>query len=614
MKKVLFLLSALVLVTTAFSQRQMHRIPADLQQIAVSNNLTDGNTVIPLLHLNTTVNSQKAVTEDILGATKYDRQSNKGIQSRTFLFPDGTVGAAWMRGMEESAAYNDRGTAYNYYNGSSWGGYPTDRIESARAGWSCYAPYGPQGELIVSHRGATYPLFMYLRETKGTGDWNEVLINGPTGYGLEFPRVMTSGPDHNIIHLLCLSGPVQFGGSLYNGMDGALLYSRSSDGGATWDIHMVQLPGITIDEYLGMTLDGYSWAEPHGDTIAFIVGGHWNDTFLMTSYDNGDTWTETIILANSQCLVPSGTETERFACSDGCMAVGRDHQGTFHVIFGRMFAQGQLDGQKYFPYTDGLVYWNSTMPQLNDSLDLDTLMAHGQLIGYIPDDPNDSIHLLPLYQVGLSSMGQLVIDEDDNIFVLWSGVTLGALSADNLNFRHIWGTGSVDHGATWSDMVDLNASLIYISREFVYPSLSKVTSTDNLHYIYQTADQPGSGLADPDQIPVHVSNYEYRVLPKTDVIPYLAIREANPIHFNLSQNFPNPVTDFTSVKVNITQPGTLAMEVTNMMGQRVETLSKGSCSAGNYYFTINAKGLTPGVYFYTVTLNNTKVTKKMIVQ
>ncbi|MFH1297005.1 MAG: T9SS type A sorting domain-containing protein, partial [Bacteroidota bacterium] len=84
--------------------------------------------------------------------------------------------------------------------------------------------------------------------------------------------------------------------------------------------------------------------------------------------------------------------------------------------------------------------------------------------------------------------------------------------------------------------------------------------------------------------------------------------------FHVSQNYPNPVTDHTTVNVHLTQSGTLGLEVTNLMGQRVETLSKGICTAGNHYFTINTRGLCPGVYFYTVFFTDSKVTKKMIVE
>ena len=50
---------------------------------------------------------------------------------------------------------------------------------------------------------------------------------------------------------------------------------------------------------------------------------------------------------------------------------------------GRQRASNDGSGRVYYPFTDGLIYWNSTMPLLNDSLDLDTLDAHGQLLGYV---------------------------------------------------------------------------------------------------------------------------------------------------------------------------------------------------------------------------------------
>jgi len=467
----------------------------------------------------------------------------------------------------------------------------------------------------VSHRSALYPLFLLMRDTKGTGSWNETLINAPSGAsGVEFPRIVTGGPNNSYIHLLCLSGPTQFSGTPYNGMDPALLYSRSLDGGATWDIDMVQIPGTTSSEYLEITLDGFAWATPHGDTLAFVVGGNWNDTFIMMSTDNGDTWTKTIILSNSQCFVPSGTTTDRFACCDGCLAVELDHQGTAHVVFGRMFAKGESDGQKYYPYTDGLVYWNSTMPPLHDSLFIDTLFAHGQLIGYIPDNPTDTIHLLPKYGCGLSSMPMITIDEDDNIFVLWSGVTLGAVSPDNFNYRHIWGTGSIDHGTTWSDMVDLNSSIIYINMEFVYPSVSKRTSIDNLQYIQQTSDQPGSGIGDPTQIPIHESIMEYRVLPKTDIIPYLAIEKRKAIEFNLSQNYPNPTKDLTSMKLTLSSTASVSVNVYSILGQALQKTSNSIIAAGTHELIVDASGLNKGVYFISVKVGDQVQTRKMIVE
>ena len=43
-------------------------------------------------------------------------------------------------------------------------------------------------------------------------------------------------------------------------------------------------------------------------------------------------------------------------------------------------------------------------------------------------------------------------------------------------------------------------------------------------------------------------------------------------------------------------------------------LSKGLVSAGNHDITLDVSSLSPGVYFYTVTMGSEKITKKMVVQ
>ena len=92
--------------------------------------------------------------------------------------------------------------------------------------------------------------------------------------------------------MLYITWPEANGGPIYEGMDGALLYSRSSDGGASWDYEHELLEGMTADDYLGISADNYEWAESKGDNVAFLVGDFWTDLFLMKSMDGGDTWTK----------------------------------------------------------------------------------------------------------------------------------------------------------------------------------------------------------------------------------------------------------------------------------------------------------------------------------
>ena len=44
------------------------------------------------------------------------------------------------------------------------------------------------------------------------------------------------------------------------------------------------------------------------------------------------------------------------------------------------------------------------------------------------------------------------------------------------------------------------------------------------------------------------------------------------------------------------------------------SINKGHQNAGNVQFVINGSQLPAGVYFYTVTVNDQSVTKKMIVE
>jgi hypothetical protein len=54
----------------------------------------------------------------------------------------------------------------------------------------------------------------------------------------------TGGVDNSVIHMIPLTRPTGNGGNIYEGMDGAVLYCRSSDGGATWDPENLLLDDI----------------------------------------------------------------------------------------------------------------------------------------------------------------------------------------------------------------------------------------------------------------------------------------------------------------------------------------------------------------------------------
>ena len=613
MKKCLLFVFLLVLGTAVMAQS--HKINTKYSKGNAVPAVVLDNPISPV-QLSNTAPLSKSALEETLGETRYDLQSNAGTQNRLVYWPDGTISATWIKGQVETS-YADRGTAYNYYDGSAWGPQPTGRIESVRTGWPSIDKWNGNGEIIISHQSGTTPLVMNTRPVKGTGAWTQTLISAPAGAaGLLWPRAITSGPTNNYIHMVVLTSPTANGGTVYEGLDGALLYYRSLDGGATWDKNGIILPGLESANYDGFSADVYSWGSPQGDVIYFAVAGDWSDTFIMKSTDNGETWTKIPVLTNANKKLPTGTTyVPPFYSSDGAVAVEMDHNGIIHMAHG--IGGGHMtDGTKYiYINRNGLVYWNTTMPMLPDSLDLDTLYAHGNLIGYYFDGPNpeDTLLTVPTYRMGLSSFPQLSIDAANNIYCLYICPTYANPSADDMNYRNIWGVAKFHDKAEWTDMINLNEGILYWFYEFVYVTMAKSIPDDNLRIIYQTSETPGSSSVSGSTIAVHNNNFDFRIVPGSTFWPP-GVEQKTTQNTQVGQNYPNPVTGLTSFNAYLDRSSNVVIEVSNVMGQKIMTLDKGMINSGNHKFTIDCNRLTSGIYFYTVKINGESYTRKMIIE
>lgn len=82
----------------------------------------------------------------------------------------------------------------------------------------------------------------------------------------------------------------------------------------------------------------------------------------------------------------------------------------------------------------------------------------------------------------------------------------------------------------------------------------------------------------------------------------------------VSQNYPNPVKNETFVDVGMAKSGNLSIAVYSLAGQLVQSTDYGRAREGSHTLTINVADLTSGVYFYTVTAGENKITHKMIVE
>lgn len=599
MKRFTILILAMICASFAMAQSRFARSTETAVQLKAIKNQD-----APAQPVNSVANS-KAVLEDNLGTTWYDMQTNASVDTRITVYPDGTIGAAWIRGTTNS---NERGTGYNYFDATSWGPAPTSRIENDRTGWPSYAPLGPSGEIVIAHLNDG--LKVSQRPVKGTGTWNQTVMMGPAGAtDISWPRIMTSGPNNNYIHMLVNTYVV------YEGLDLAILYYRSLDGGVTWDKDGVILPQMTSADYDGFNGDQMAWGTPHGDTIYFIVSGPWVDTFIMQSNDNGNTWNKIPILSNAnKKLAPGITDVPPFTSSDGACAVELDKSGVFHVAFG--IGGGYMAGGDKYIYVNrnGLVYWNSTMPMVEDSLDLDVLEANGQLLGAVYNGPNpgDTIIDIPGYRVGMSSWPQISIDDWNNIYFLWSAATPGNPSPDPYNYRHLWGRAKFRDKAEMTPQIDLNEGVMYMFMEFAYPAMAKRILNDKLAIMYQSAPEPGSNIVSTT-IAAHECNIDFRSLPTSAFWPVGVKDQAGNLHA-IGNVYPNPVKDAGYVNISPVKPANVSWELTSLAGTRVLSNDLGTVQSGSSRIKIMVDGVASGAYLLKVTIGEERFTRKMIVE
>ena len=87
----------------------------------------------------------------------------------------------------------------------------------------------------------------------------------------------------------------------------------------------------------------------------------------------------------------------------------------------------------------------------------------------------------------------------------------------------------------------------------------------------------------------------------------------NPIVFSLSQNYPNPFSNKTSIRYSLPKPGFVKIQVFNIRGQLIEAIVDKFMQSGSHTVEWNAKDMSSGIYFYKLTTDYKTFIKKMII-
>jgi hypothetical protein len=86
---------------------------------------------------------------------------------------------------------------------------------------------------------------------------------------------------------------------------------------------------------------------------------------------------------------------------------------------------------------------------------------------------------------------------------------------------------------------------------------------------------------------------------------------AIPTELGLSTNYPNPFNAVTTISYDLPATGHVRLDIYNLTGQMVETLTDGHMEAGHHSVQWDASSYSSGIYFYRLTVADQVFTERM---
>ena len=158
----------------------------------------------------------------------------------------------------------------------------------------------------------------------------------------------------------------------------------------------------------------------------------------------------------------------------------------------------------------------------------------------------------------------------------------------------------------------------YISHTYSQGNNIQIELDDDCSYAFcvQSVDEYGALSPYSEQSPLYI----YKKSIATDLV---SVSDENPQEFSLSQNFPNPFNDQTTIQYNLPSTNSygdripIELVIYNTRGQKIRTLVNGSYSPGSYRQIWDGrddagKEVSSGNYIYQIIAGNIRASKKML--
>ncbi len=252
---------------------------------------------------------------------------------------------------------------------------------------------------------------------------------------------------------------------------------------------------------------------------------------------------------------------------------GRGGGGVNFLQFSKGLISGNLFAENTAPAAGGggIAFWQSSVPVSENTFVHNSALAGGAMYAYA------------------SGAGAVVIEVVNTICWSDTGISAGKefqnVGLASFNVRYC----DVDSGYAGVGNIDCDP-------QFCYPD------THN-YYLHQASCCVGTGEGG-----VNIGAFGVGC----DSTLVFETAEGRPVCFHLYQNRPNPFKRVTTMSYMLEQPSGVELIVQDVLGRRLETLRTGTEAAGLHESDWDAEGMPGGVYFFTIRVDGSSRTMKML--
>jgi Secretion system C-terminal sorting domain len=108
-------------------------------------------------------------------------------------------------------------------------------------------------------------------------------------------------------------------------------------------------------------------------------------------------------------------------------------------------------------------------------------------------------------------------------------------------------------------------------------------------------------------------SYEHHLVSYKVSTLNVGVQEEVAANATLGQNIPNPATGETTIRYNLAAAGDVQLDIFDVTGKLVMSFDQGNQSTGSYQINFSTENLEAGVYFYSLNVNGSKITRRMVV-